>query len=262
MDRFDHLINGIYARRFTAAAPSHALLVCHGLGGHGGIYDSFCERYATARRGDVWSIDLPGFGRSPSAGGRGSFTAEQWVEATCAVASHIRRTTGLPVVTKGSSLGVFAASGALIASDDVSAAVCMGYAFAGVGRLMDGGASPWATDAGRAILRQLGRNAVLKLDRFIDFDVDYGYSGATAEKRLDPLNTWEIDLASWASIYTYEAPAALETNTKPVLFAVGEHDPLAPPSTVKAIADLIPGPVEFHVHPGGSHQLKIGRAHV
>ncbi|MEY4175940.1 MAG: hypothetical protein RI900_3105 [Actinomycetota bacterium] len=258
MERTEHVIGQVFAYRYRSPEPDHALLICHGLGGHGGIYDPFCAAYASAHGGDVWSIDLPGFGRSTSAGRRGAFTATQWVEATSEVARHIRLTTGLPVVAKGSSLGVFAASGALLASDSIDAAVLMGMAVAGAGALVPGRPPhPFSTEAGQQILAEYGSNAVVKIDRMVDFDVDYGYAGAAEEKRRDPLNTWEIDLGSFATIFTYAPATAWADNSKPILFTVGENDPLSPPERVRFVAQLLPCATEVYVHPEGVHQLML-----
>lgn len=258
MQRTEHVIKSVFAYRFTAPEPDHALLICHGLGGHGGIYDPFCAAYATHHRGDVWSIDLPGFGRSSSAGRRGQFTAEQWVEATADCAAHIQQQTGLPVVVKGSSLGVAAASGALLASDHIAAAVFMGMAVLGAGAHIPGRpAHPFSTEAGRQIIAEYGTTAVLKIDRLVDFDIDYGFVGAAREKHLDPLNTWEIDLASFASIFTYQPAKDWTANTKPIMFTVGENDPLSPPERIQMVAQFLPCPTEVYVHPQGVHQLML-----
>lgn len=258
MQRTEHVIDSVFAYRFTAPEPDHALLICHGMGGHGGIYDPFCAAYATHQRGDVWSIDLPGFGRSTSASRRGEFTAERWVDATGSCAAHIREHTGLPVVVKGSSLGVVAASGALLASDDIDAAVFMGMAVVGAGAFIPGRPDhPFTTEAGRQIVHEYGTTAVLKIDRLVDFDIDYGFAGAAREKHLDPLNTWEMDLGSFASIFTYQPVADWRTNTKPILFAVGENDPLSPPERIQFVAQHLPCPTEVYVHQQGVHQLML-----
>ena len=258
MQRTEHVIDEVFAYRFRSSEPDHALLICHGMGGHGGIYDPFCAAYAERHRGDVWSIDLPGFGRSTSTGRRGQFTATQWVEATARCAAHIREATGLPVVVKGSSLGVFAASGALLASDDIAAAVLMGIAVAGAGALIPGRPPhPFASEAGQQIIREYGSTAVVKIDRLVDFDIDYGFAGAAKEKQRDPLNTWEIDLGSFASIFTYTPTAEWSSNTKPLLFTVGENDPLSPPDRIRFVAQHLPCPNEVYVHPQGVHQLML-----
>ncbi|MEZ5166720.1 MAG: hypothetical protein R2695_09580 [Acidimicrobiales bacterium] len=46
-------------------------------------------------------------------------------------------------------------------------------------------------------------------------------------------------------------------NTAPILFTVGEHDPIATPATVRLVAGMVGGPVEVYEHPGGVHQLMM-----
>lgn len=252
MKREEHVVGGAFAYRFPGASPDHALVICHGTGGHGGIYDVFGEQYANTGA-DVWSIDLPGFGRSASTGRRGKFTVDEWVAATVGLVEHVSDSTGLPVVVLGSSLGALPASGALVSSDLIEAAVLMGSSFGGV----RGKNSPWRSADGQAILAMLGETATVQIDRLVNFDIDYGYAGAGAEKKRDPLNTWEFDLASWASLDLYDPPIGPEQNTKPVMFAVGENDPLSPPSRVQETADQVGGPVEVFIQPQGVHQLML-----
>lgn len=261
MQHARQVVNGIAGHRFQPATADHALLICHGGGGHGGIYDVFCEPYARAGA-DVWTLDLPGFGRSVP-GRRGAFTAQDWVDATTGYVDEIKATTGLPVVVLGSSLGSFAAFAATLASDNVSACVLMGGAAVpgqfgeGVGRK----AVDWSSEQIQALVGQLGSVAVLKIDRLVDFDVDYGFTGAGQEKHRDPLNTWEIELSAWASLYTYRPPVDAADNTKPVLFSVGDNDPIVTVDQVKAVSSAVGGPVEMHVMPGAPHQLMLFRTH-
>jgi pimeloyl-ACP methyl ester carboxylesterase len=253
MHRQEHVVDGVFGYRFAGDEPSHAVLVCHGMGGHGGIYDVFGEAYARVGA-EVWCIDLPGCGRSTSTRRPGSFTVAEWVDATVGYAAHIRAATRLPVVVLGSSLGVMPAAAALGANDDIVAAVLMGFAVAG---LPGQEPHPFRSEAGQAILAQVGTTAAVKIDRLVDFDADYGYPGAGEAKRRDPLNTWEFDLASYASLYTYDPVTPPADNTKPVLFAVGENDPLSPPALVRSVADLFGGPVEVFEQPKGVHQLML-----
>ena len=107
------------------------------------------------------------------------------------------------------------------------------------------------------VLGQLGRGAQLDIEKFFNFDEDYGYTGAWQQKKLDPYNTWSYDLASWASIFQYDAPVPVADNTKPVLFAVGEKDPNFPPAIVEAVAKTIGGPVQIEIVPDAGHQLML-----
>ncbi len=68
---------------------------------------------------------------------------------------------------------------------------------------------------------------------------------------------WSYNLASWASVFTFEPKVVAAENVKPVLVACGEKDPSFPPEMMKAVADTIAGPVEFHCMEGGKHQLML-----
>lgn len=251
--REEHVVGGLFGYRFASRDPDHSLLVVHGIGGHGGIYDVFGDAYANAG-GDVWALNLPGCGRSASTRRRGAFRMEEWVDAVSLYAEHIRAQSGRPVVVLGSSLGVMPGAAATMACDAISAAVLMGFAVAGLpGRPPH----PFASPDGQAILAQVGETATLRVDRLVDFDVDYGYTGAGEEKRRDQWNTWEFDLASYASILTYRPPVSPAANTKPILFAGGENDPLSPVDRMRAVAGSVGGPVEVFVLPGGVHQLML-----
>ena len=253
MQRTEHIIEGTFAYRFEGPNPDHALLVIHGMGGHGGIYDEFCGHHAS-RGVDVWSVDLPGHGRSAMASRQGRWTVDEWVEACAKVAAHIYDRTGLPVFAKGSSLGVMPAYGVVGASEHVAGAILMGYAVPGTDAALQ---SPWRTPDGRRILAEVGETARFDIRRFLDLDEDYGYKGALEQKETDPLNSWYFDLASYATLYTYDPVVAPADNTSPILFMVGENDPIAAPAIVRAVAALVGGPVEVYEHSGGVHQLMM-----
>ena len=124
MQRTEHVFDGVFAYRFTGPDPTHAMLIFHGTGGHGGIYDRFCAIHAE-KGVDVWAFDAPGHGRTQPDKPRGTFTLEEWVAVGIRYAEHIRELTGLPVFAKGSSLGVAPAFSAV--SDEVfHGAVLMG----------------------------------------------------------------------------------------------------------------------------------------
>jgi alpha-beta hydrolase superfamily lysophospholipase len=107
-----HRLNELYAHRFAGPDPRYAIVNSHGLGGHGGIYDVFCEHHA-AKGVDIWSYDAPGHGRSTTNRPRGTWTMTEWAQASRDFAAHIKAETGLPVFTLGSSLGVAAAISAI-----------------------------------------------------------------------------------------------------------------------------------------------------
>jgi alpha-beta hydrolase superfamily lysophospholipase len=216
--REEHVVGETFAYRFPGESADHALLVQHGLGGHGGIYDKFGAHYA-GLGADVWCMDAPGHGRSASTRRRGSFTLQEWVNAATEMAEHIESSTGMPVIIKGSSLGATAAYCAYAASDVFAGAVLMGFMIPSSPLIPT--ENPFRTTAWEQMSAMFGRALEFNIGRYIDFDVDYGFDGAAEQKRRDPLNTSTYDLAAIASILRYDPAVALADNTKPILFAVG-----------------------------------------
>ena len=107
-----HLLNEINCFRYPSADATYALIVSHGLGGHGGIYNTFCEHHV-AKGAELWCYDAPGHGRSTPNRPRGTWTMDEWAQASRDWAAHVHVLTGLPVFTLGSSLGVAAAISAI-----------------------------------------------------------------------------------------------------------------------------------------------------
>ncbi len=261
-EREDHRVGGVAATRFCAVRDAdHALLISHGLGGHGGLYDAFCAAHA-GRGVDVWTIDAPGHGRSCTGGPPGRFTMEEWVAALRDVGAYAAKVTGLPVVVMGSSLGTAPAYGALAADavngGSIVAGVMMGIAIPGSPRMPM--ANPFRSDAYAALEPIYGRALRLDVARFFDFDRDYGYIDALEHKRSDPLNTWFYDLSSWASIFRFDPAAPLSANTQPLLYVVSDDDPRFPLDEVRRVVAATGGPVAETVIRGGGHQLLITRA--
>ncbi|MEU6827197.1 alpha/beta fold hydrolase [Nocardia beijingensis] len=254
MRREEQIVGNTFAYRFADPAADHVLLVQHGIGGHGGIYDNFAAHYARLGA-EVWCMDAPGHGRSCVDRRAGQFTIEEWIEAALQLTDHIRAATGLPVFIKGSSLGASAAYGAYAASQDFAGAILMGFAIPSSPLIPTENA--FRTQAFDQMVALFGPALRFDIDQYIDFDTDYGFRGAGKQKHQDPLNTWTYDLASWASILRYDPAVPLSANTKPILFAVGEKDPIFPPAAAKAVVDATAGPVELHIHPEGVHQLML-----
>ncbi len=251
----NHVLNEVYAHRYSAEDCQYALVISHGLGGHGGIYDRFCEHHAP-KGVDIWSYDAPGHGRSTTNRAKGQWDMAEWAQASRDFAEHIHGTTGLPVFTLGSSLGVAAAISA-IDSPFVSGAVLMGSGAVPGSAALEAAAGPWRGDDFKAIIAMLGRGARLDIPTFFNFDEDYGYAGAQKQKELDPYNTWSYDLASWATLFQYVPPVTPADNTKPVLYAAGENDPHFPPQALDVVAGSIGGPVEKRLFQGAGHQLML-----
>ena len=180
----------------------------------------------------------------------------EWVEAGVLYAEHVKALTGLPVFTLGSSLGVAAAFSALHA-DAVTGAILMGSPAVPSGPALTGMGASWSGEAVQQMLKITGRAARLDVGILFNFDEDYGYAGAGEQKRLDPWNTWTYDLASWASLFTYDPPIPASRNAKPILVSSGARDPSFPKALMQATADSIAGPVEFYCLEEGTHQLML-----
>ena len=229
-----HVLGEIFARRYASPDPRYALVLSHGIGAHGGIYDVFCTHHA-AKGVEIWSYDAPGHGRSTTTRPRGQWTMAEWVDASARFAEHIKGKTGLPVFTLGSSLGVAAAYGALY-SDAIVGAILMGSPAIPSSPIMRMRGAPWRTEAVQQAISMTGRAARLDVGILFNFDEDYGYAGAGEQKRLDPWNTWSYDLASWASLFTYDPKVPVGENRKPILVSSGENDRAFPPPVMRAAA--------------------------
>ena len=255
MLREQHVLNEIHAYRYCGDDPTYALIISHGIASHGGIYDIFCCQHAL-KGADIWSYDAPGHGKSTTNRPRGQWTMEEWADASVMYGEYVKKETGLPVFTLGSSLGVGAAYSALH-SDAISGGILMGSPAVPSGPALMQAAPMWKSEQVQAMLNAVGRAARLDCSILFNFDEDYGYAGAGEQKRLDPWNTWSYDLASWSTLFTFEPKLPVSENTKPILVACGEKDPSFPPEVMKSVADSIAGPVEFYCLEGGKHQLML-----
>lgn len=255
MLREEHIVDQLHAVRYRGDDPKYALVVSHGIASHGGIYDVFCTHHA-ARGADIWSYSAPGHGKSTMNRPRGQWTLDEWTQASVTYAEHVKKTTGLPVFTLGSSLGVAAAFSALH-SDAITGAILMGSPVIPSAAVIEMRAGPWRSEGFKEAIAQLGRAARVDVGILFNFDEDYGYAGAGEQKRLDPWNTWSYDLASWATIFQHQPKVPAAQNTKPILVTAGEKDPTFPPFVMKLAADSIAGPVELKIFENASHQLML-----
>ncbi|BFM15107.1 hypothetical protein R50073_12900 [Maricurvus nonylphenolicus] len=251
----NHFVGDVFARRYTTDQPRYALVISHGIGGHGGIYDKFCSFHA--QRGvDIWAYDAPGHGKSTPNRPRGTFTIEEWAQASRDLSEHVKEMTGLPVFTLGSSYGVAAA---ISARDHVAieGVICMGSIAVPGSAIVASMTEFWRSDAIQKVIEQVGRAARLDIDKLIDFDEDYGQKGAKEIKLKDSYNTWSYDLASWVSFFNYEPPQPLGENAKPILYAYGSDDPNFPEGAVEMVASEISGPVTIKRFEDAGHQLMM-----
>lgn len=250
-----HTLNELHSFRYCGENPKYALVISHGLGGHGGIYDNFCEHHA-AKGVDIWTYDAPGHGRSTTNRPKGQWRFSEWAQASMDYASYVKKLTGLPVFTMGSSLGVGAAISA-ISHEDVTGAILMGSVVIPGHPVFDEIGKPFRTEGWAEAVKLFQGAGVMDIRRYFNFDVDYGYRGAQAQKELDPYNTWTYDLESWASLWQYQPPKPLSENDKPILYTVGDSDPTFPLELVQSVATSIAGPVDFVPFENAGHQLML-----
>jgi len=248
-----HMIGEIHARRYAAKDPKYAILISHGLGGHGGMYDRFGTHHST-RGVEVWSYDAPGHGQSTTTRPRGQYEMQEWVDAGLAYVEHIKRETGLPVFTLGSSLGV-AAAYACLASEEVKGCILMGATLVPGTKTFNQLGAKFQNDGVKALIDSLGRTLRFDVKNFVNYDEDYGYKGAEDQKRLDPWITWSYDLASFYSFFNYQPGIPVDRNNKPILVTSGSEDAMFSESRIREMAKGIAGPVEVNIVEGGSHQL-------
>ena len=162
-----HSLGELNAYRFHGENPKYALIISHGLGGHGGIYNIFCQHHA-AKGADIWSFDAPGHGRSNLTRPRGSWTMEEWAQASRDFAAHVKEKTGLPVFTCGSSMGVSAAISA-IDSPAVTGTICMGSLAVPGSQVVKMGMPYMSSEDIQKMIAQFGRGLRLDIDLFFDF---------------------------------------------------------------------------------------------
>jgi len=246
-------IDDLYAYRYEGEAARYALLIVHGMGGHGGIYEDFCAEHAP-KGVDLWAFDLPGHGRS--AGVRGDWRIEDAIEAMHRVAREIDEQTGRPIFVLASSMGSSVALYGLNESPLLRGAALMGAAIPSFSPLREAN-SYLNSEPIQKLVSAFGNSLRLDLDRYLDFERTYGDPEIAAEKKNDPLNTWSYGFEDYVHFLTYAPRTAPADNTKPILVAVGENDPLFPPEATKQVVDAIGGPTRFHIVPKGAHQLML-----
>lgn len=256
---FDQVHAYHYASQGEAA---YALLIVHGIGGHGGTYDVFCEPMA-ARGVEVYSMDLAGHGKARNE--NGNWRLSEWLEDMDHAARAIkRRHAGKEVFVLGSSQGAGPAFHVLAVSDAISGAVLMGMAIlheappppgSVAGDLYRELNSPEAA----RIAAEDGDKRRYDLATLLDWNKNYAKDDANilAKKQADPLRAWTYGYASMRSYYTYAPPIPPSENSKPVLITCGEADPITSSAYVRAAYEKIGGPKELVIVANGTHQLML-----
>lgn len=262
---FEHVHAYYYAApEDMAEQVEYSLLIVHGIGGHGGTYDVFCE--PMSQRGvNVYSMDLRGHGKAANENGNWRFT--EWLDDMDYAAREIqKRHPGKPVFALGSSLGAGPAFHVLAVSDAITGSVLMGMA-----SLHE--APPKESSVAGGLYRKHNTPEAHKIAEEHGDDESHRYDLATVldwnknyaandpnilqKKMQDPLRAWSYGYASMHSYWTYIPPTPPALNRKPILATCGQADTITPYDYVKNAASIIGGPVSVEIVPSGSHQLML-----
>ena len=254
MQRSEFKVGDVHVYRYEAEQDAqYVLLIIHGMGGHGGIYEDFCAEHVE-KGADLWTFDLPGHGLS--GGVRGDWSVDDAIAATLSVVEEIDRQCGKPIFllasSMGSSIGMYTLNETIL----LRGAVFMGAAIPYFSPLREA-YDFLRTEPIQKLVEGFGNSLRLDLDRYLNFELVYGDSEVAAEKKNDPLNTWSYGFEDYVKFLTYEPRKPPAENEKPVLVAVGENDPLFPPEATKQVVDAIGGPTQFYIQPEGKHQLTL-----
>lgn len=262
---FDHVHCYHYAApKDKADSVEYSLLIVHGIGGHGGTYDVFCE--PLSKQGvNVYSMDLRGHGKA--ANENGNWRLEEWLGDMDYAAKAIqKRHPGKPVFVLGSSLGAGPAFHSLAVSDAISGAVLMGMASLHEAPPKEGSVGGGLyrkhnTPEAHAIAAKYGDEESHRYDlvKVLDWNKNYAANDPNIleKKMADKLRAWTYGYASMHSYWTYVPPIPPALNTKPILTTCGEVDLITPYDYVKNAISVIGGPVSVEIVPNGTHQLML-----
>lgn len=242
--------------------PTYALLIVHGIGGHGGTYDVFCNPMASLGVA-VYSMDLGGHGKAR--GKNGDWRFAEWLQDMDIAAQAVKQLLpGKKLFVLGSSQGSSPAFHVLAVSDAIDGAITMGIAH------LPEMPPPPETVAGKLYLElnapgadeiaaREGDGRRFDLEKVLDWNKNYAKDDPDilSKKRQDPLRAWSYGYASLHSYYTYQPPIPASANAKPIFITVGGDDPIIPAEYVAEAFQKIGGPKELAIVPAGSHQLML-----
>jgi pimeloyl-ACP methyl ester carboxylesterase len=232
---------------------AYTLLIIPGTGGHGGQYDVFCQLHRT-RGADIYSIDLPGHGKSY--GERGSYTQEECMERLIEVAQELKRSSSRPLIVLGSSMGSGYALNLMNACEHVDGCVSMGVAMWSA-KLYDQQRKAYSSEGVQFVVKQFGDAIKLHIFDWLKLEENYGDPTIARERFNDHFQLKTFTFPSLCSLLSYQPPVPISQTRKPFMMAAGELDPYAPAERVAAIFGEIGGPKELYIEPKGGHQLML-----
>jgi pimeloyl-ACP methyl ester carboxylesterase len=262
--RTDFQVGAVHGYEYaTSGDAPYSLLIVHGIGGHGGTYDVFCE--PLAERGvHIVSLDLPGHGLARCRDNvKGNWRFTDWLEDIDVAANAMVEKFGKPVYVLGSSQGSAPAFHSLAFSNAVSGAVCMNIILTEVapqeGDPIYTYYNMLRSDDMRKHAEAVGDSERIDLSTQVDWNKNYAADDPNIleKKKEDELRAWSYGFESALSYWIYEPSVPAAENAKPVLLSYGENDPFTSAAYMESCLEAIGGPKTMAVIPEGSHQLML-----
>lgn len=255
MTRQEFDIAGVHGYRYKGEG-AYSLLLCHGFGGHGGMYDNWAYHHRDEYGADVWSWDMPGFGRT---GKRGHFDAAETYVALSRLVAEIKSRQSRPLFLVGSSFGMFIASAGLCIEGVDGAVAQAGFLIPGGPALTLMRALYTSPPMQLFLASPVGQASWINTDEFNNADENYGDPAVARHMKTDPNRLIAMKLTGLATLARFDPPQPLSANTKPFLMVVAEHDRmLGGIDQVQANFAAVGGPTRLLVRQGSDkHQIML-----
>ena len=257
--RIEYKLGSTHTYHYEAYEPDeveYALLLCHGGGGWGGMYDDFCYPYIEKHKVDIWAWDQPGFGQT---GNRGHFDMDVAYAALQDVVKEIRTQHDKPIFVMGNSFGG-AVSSASLYIDEVAGAVATATTLV-MGTQVSVGLSMMLDNPvmDGFLSTPFGQASYVSLDEMINWEENYGDPKRGREICEHPQHQGSLRLSSWSSIAKWKLPHPIAENKKPFMLIVAERDPMIPGGvdSVNAVFEGVGGPTKLVVRDSDKHQLML-----
>jgi len=255
MIRQEFEIADVQGYRYPANG-AYSLLLCHGFGGHGGMYDKWASFHRDRYQADIWSWDMPGFGRT---GTRGHFDASDTYLALTRLVAEIPSRQDKPLFLLGSSFGVFVASAGLCI-DGVFGAIGQAGVLIPGAPLLNMMRVLYTSPPMHAFLTSpIGQACWINTDEVNNADENYGDPAVAAHMKNDPDRLQAMKLGGFASLARFDPPQPLSANTKPFLMVVAEFDRmLGGLEAVRTNFSFVGGPTTLLIREGSNrHQIML-----
>lgn len=255
MIRQEFDIAGVHGYRYPGDGP-YSVLLCHGFGGHGGMYDKWAIHHRDHFRTDIWSWDMPGFGMS---GSRGHIDASATYSTLTRLVAEILSRQDKPLFLMGSSFGVFIASAGLCIEGVFGAIGQAGVLIPGAPLLTMMRALCTSPPMQAFLTSPIGQACWINTDEVNNADENYGDPTVAAHMKNDPNRLEAMKLSEFATLAGFSPPHSLSTNNKPFLMVVAEFDRmLGGLAAVRTNFNFVGGPTTLLIREGSNkHQIML-----